>query len=163
MTGMEFSIRPIQRTDNAEVTRIILSVMREMGVTGCGSSSEDPEVQDMYRAYQGEGSAFYVVEASGHVLGCGGIGPLAGGEEGTCELRKMYFLPELRGRGAGRRLLRTCLDAARRGGYDYCYLETQASMKAARSLYEKNGFELLDERMGTTGHFACGTFMGRRL
>nr|WP_322619044.1 GNAT family N-acetyltransferase [Arenimonas daejeonensis] len=47
------------------------------------------------------------------MLGGGGVAPLDGGPEGVCELRKMYFLPELRGRGAGATLMAHCLDAAR--------------------------------------------------
>jgi putative acetyltransferase len=160
---MEYSIRPIAKTDNAAVSRIVRNVMVELGATGCGSSSEDAEIQDMFEAYQGEGSGFYVVEAGGRVLGCGGFGPLPGGPADTCELRKMYFLPELRGQGAGRELLEHCLDEARLAGFGFCYLETRDSMTVAKILYQRHGFELLPERMGDTGHFACGTFMGRKL
>ena len=53
----------------------------------------------MYAAYQSEGAAYYVVELDGKVLGCGGFASLAGGDHLTCELRKMYFKPELRGLG----------------------------------------------------------------
>lgn len=160
---MKYEIRPIEPGDNAEVARIVRNVMTELGATGCGSSSEDPEIEDMYAAYQPPGAAFFVVEARGRVLGCGGVGPLAEGPQGTCELRKMYFLPQLRGQGAGRDLLERCLEAARLAGYDFCYLETRDSMKVARILYEHHGFELLDGRMGNTGHSACQTFMGQKL
>jgi putative acetyltransferase len=117
----------------------------------------------MSAAYSGPGAEFFVIEMDGRVLGCGGFGPLAGGPQGTCELRKMYFLPQLRGKGAGRELLEHCLAEARAAGYDFCYLETRESMAVARILYSHHGFELLDERMGDTGHTACGTFMGQKL
>lgn len=163
IAAMTYTIRPIEPGDNEEVARIVRNVMRELGADDCGSSHEDPEIAGMYEAYQPPGAAFFVVEARGRVLGCGGFGPLPGGPEGTCELRKMYFLPELRGQGAGRDLLERCLEAARVAGYDYCYLETRDSMAVARILYEHHGFELLEERLGDTGHFACRTFMGREL
>lgn len=160
---MSYLIRPIQPRDDEAVASIVRGVMVELGATGCGSSSEDPEVDCMSKAYSGPKAAFYVVEMDGRVAGCGGFGPLAGGPEGTCELRKMYFLRQLRGQGAGRDLLETCIAAAREAGYDFCYLETRESMTIAQILYSHHGFELLPERMGDTGHFACGTFMGRKL
>lgn len=160
---MSYLIRCIEPRDDEAVASIVRRVAVELGATGCGSSSEDPEVQCMSKAYSGPEAAFFVVEMNDRVLGCGGFGPLAGGPEGTCELRKMYFMPQLRGKGAGRDLLETCIASAREAGYDYCYLETRDSMKVAQILYSHHGFELLPERMGDTGHFACGTFMGRKL
>ena len=88
-------------------------------------------------------------------LGCGGIGPLKGGDSRTCELRKMYFLKETRGLGLGAQMLNICLDEARRLGYQECYLETLHRMDRARSLYLKNGFIELSAPKGSTGHGAC--------
>jgi putative acetyltransferase len=160
---MSYQIRLIEPRDDEAVASIVRRVAVELGATGCGSSSEDPEVDGMSAAYSGPGAMFFVVEMDDQVAGCGGFGPLSGGPPGTCELRKMYFLPHLRGKGAGRDLLETCIAAAREAGYDYCYLETRESMKIAKILYSHHGFELLPERLGDTGHFACGTFMGRKL
>ena len=96
------------------------------------------------------------------VVGGGGVGALTG-EPGVCELRKMYFLPEVRGKGAGRRLLETCLAAARDLGYQNCYLETLTGMDAAQRLYESLGFTRLDGAMGATGHFGCDRWYARPL
>ena len=85
-------------------------------------------------------------------------GALDGGPEGVCELRKMYFLPELRGRGAGAALMAQCLDAARKLGHRQVYLETLRGMDAAQKLYERTGFRRLDGPMGATGHFGCNRF-----
>jgi putative acetyltransferase len=145
------------------VARIIREVMTEFGAVGCGYSIGDPEVDDMHAAYQRPGHAFYVVELAGRPLGCGGYGPLQGGAADTCELRKMYFLPQLRGLGAGSALMRRCLEDAFADGYKHCYLETTDNMHQAQRLYEKHGFEYLSERMGATGHSACGTWMARPL
>jgi len=97
------------------------------------------------------------------VLGCGGMGPLAGGGSGVCELRKMYFLPELRRTGMGSALLSTILDAAGEAGYRQCYIETLEHMERARKLYSKYGFRVINSPMGNTGHSGCNSWMVKDL
>jgi len=160
---MSLDIRPIAENDNAVIAEIIRLVMTEFDAVGCGYSINDSEVDDMYSAYAPEGSAFYVVELNGRIMGCGGFGPLTGAEMDTCELRKMYFKAELRGLGVGTKLLKLCLDEAARVGFRHCYLETKGNMKQAQRLYGKHGFKYLDKPMGNTGHSSCGTWMAREL
>ncbi|MGZ3429412.1 MAG: GNAT family N-acetyltransferase, partial [Polyangia bacterium] len=118
----------------------------------------DPEVDHMSAAYARPRSAYFVVTDGDRVIGGGGVAPLENGDERTCELRKMYFLPEARGRGAGAALLQRCLVAARSFGYATCYLETLARMDAARKLYARFGFKPLCAPMGNTGHFSCDSY-----
>lgn len=154
-----YLIRPIRVEDNPAVARIIRQVMTEFGATGCGYSIGDAEVDAMFEAYPAPAAAFFVVESEGKVLGCGGVAPLQGGEPGVCELRKMYFLPELRGSGMGHRLLGIILDAARKAGYSLCYLETLEAMDQARKLYTGHGFVPVCHPLGNTGHTSCNRFM----
>ena len=151
-------IRPIEARDDAAIAAIIRSVMPEFGATGCGFAIGDPEVDWMTRAYTAPRSAYFVVERDGTVEGGGGVAPLAGGDANTCELRKMYFLPTLRGLGAGTMLMTHCLDAARGFGFRHCYLETLTGMDAAMRLYERSGFRRIDAALGDTGHGGCNTF-----
>ena len=153
-----FSIRPIETRDDAAMAAVIRTVMPEFGACGQGFAINDPEVDWMSRAYAEPRSAYFVVERGGVVLGGGGIAPLEGGDEGVCELRKMYFLPALRGAGAGEALMARCLAAARRFGFAQCYLETLTGMNAAMRLYERTGFRRVPEPMGATGHSGCNTF-----
>lgn len=159
----KIDIRLIEKKDNAAIADIIRLVMTEFKAVGCGYSINDSEVDDMYTAYAPDRFAFYVVELNGRILGCGGFGPLAGAEQDTCELRKMYFKSELRGFGVGTKLLNLCLDEAAKAGFRYCYLETMDNMKQAQRLYGKYGFKYLDKPMGETGHSSCGTWMAREL
>ena len=152
---MTFTIRPITAADDAAVAAIIRRVMPEFGADGAGFAIHDPEVGAMSAAYDRPGAAYFVVESAGRVLGGGGVAPLDGGPADTCELRKMYFLPELRGRGFGERVIRHCLDAAREHGYRRCYLETRAGMEAAQKLYARMGFQRTSTALGATGHSAC--------
>lgn len=132
--------------------------MPEFGAGGPGFAIHDPEVDAMHASYAEPRAAYWVVESGGSVKGGAGIGPLGGMPGGICELRKMYFLPELRGLGAGRALMDRCLQTARELGYRQCYIETFTGMDAAQALYLKSGFARISERMGATGHFACNRF-----
>ncbi len=158
-----FSIRPIEPRDDAAVAGIIRTVMPEFGADGPGFAIHDAEVSQMHAAYAKPGAAYFVIERNGRVLGGGGVAALEGSEPSVCELRKMYFLPELRGLGAGQALITHCLDAARSLGYRTCYLETLTHMHAAQALYIKNGFHRIDQAMGNTGHFSCNRFYLRKL
>jgi putative acetyltransferase len=150
-----FHIRPIRRADDAAVARLIRTVMPEFGASGPGFAIHDPEVKAMSSAYQGTRARYYVVERAGDLVGGGGFAPLEGGEDQTCELRKMYFLQQARGAGVGRKLLVRLLDEAARAGFKRCYLETLERMTQARRLYESVGFEPLCAPMGATGHHGC--------
>lgn len=153
------TIRPIAPGDDAAIAAIIRTVMPEFGASGSGFAINDPEVDWMSRAYAGPRSAYFVVEdAGGRVLGGGGVAPLEGGDPGTCELRKMYVLPEGRGRGAGAALMARCLEVARGLGFTCCYLETLTGMDAAMRLYARNGFRRIHGPLGATGHGGCDTF-----
>src|SRR5688572_29352472 len=147
-----YLLRPIETRDDPAIADIIRTVMPEFGATGSGFAINDPEVDWMSRAYAEPRSAYFVVERKGKVIGGGGVAPLAGGDNGTCELRKMYFLPEARGIGAGAAMMDRCLQAAREFGFQQCYLETLRGMDAAKRLYERTGFRRLDAPLGATGH-----------
>jgi putative acetyltransferase len=159
----DFILRRIRPSDNEQVASIIRTVMTEFGAVGEGFSIMDPEVDHMYEAYQTPGHAMYVVEKDARLLGCGGFGPLLGGEARICELKKMYFLPELRGNGMGRKLVSLVLEEARLAGYTQCYLETLCSMRAANALYQKMGFIPLQGALGATGHGGCDAWYLREL
>lgn len=153
-----WTIRPIERRDDARVAAIIRSVMPEFGACGAGFAINDPEVDWMSRAYAAPRSAYFVLDRAGEVLGGGGVAPLAAGPRDTCELRKMYFLPQARGLGAGAAMMERCLAVARGFGFASCYLETLTGMDAAQRLYARSGFRRIDAPMGATGHGGCNTF-----
>ena len=161
---MALTIRPIRREDDAAVAKLIRTVMPEFGAVGPGFAIMDPEVDAMTAAYPAPRAAYYVVtDESGAVVGGGGFAQLVGGAEGTCELRKMYFLPSVRGQGMGEKLVRLCLDGARAAGFSRCYLETLTGMTAAQKLYEKLGFVKQSCAEGATGHSGCDRFYALKL
>jgi putative acetyltransferase len=158
-----FHIRPITVRDDAAMAAVIRTVMPEFGATGPGFAIHDPEVDWMSHAYAAPRSAYFVIERNGHIEGGGGIAPLTGGAADICELRKMYFLPALRGLGAGRALMTQCLDAGRSFGFRQCYIETLTGMDAAQALYLSSGFTRISTPLGGTGHHGCDRFYLRAL
>jgi len=158
-----FYLRPIERHDNPAMAAIIRSVMTSMGACGPGFSINDAEVDQMYEAYTVPGARYVVAVYDGTVVGGAGIAPLLGGDPSTCELRKMYLLPEVRGLGVGRALLTQCLEAACDMGYTQCYIETLASMTTAQQMYERSGFTRIPGALGATGHFSCDVFYVKSL
>lgn len=151
----EFTIRPLRKQDNPQVARVIREVMTEFKAVGDGYSINDPEVDDMFANYRDGRSCYFVIVRQDQVMGGGGIGPLRGGDKSTCELRKMFFRPEARGFGLGKRLLMQLMDEARDRKYKRCYLETLERMTQANELYRRNGFVPLDQPLGKTGHCSC--------
>lgn len=158
------SIRPIRPEDNTQVACIIRTVMTSYGCVGEGFSINDSEVDEMYQAYDNAQSRFFVIaDQDQKIYGCGGIGPLVNGPVDTCELKKMYFYPEVRGLGLGKEMMDLSLAAARELGYKYCYLETVRHMVRANHLYDKYGFEKLARQLGGTGHCGCDTYYKKAL
>lgn len=156
-------IRKIKPSDDPYIRDIIRSVMPEFGASGQGFAIHDAEVSNMFATYTEPRSAYFVCEVNGQITGGGGVAPLKDGDENTCELKKMYFLPAGRGKGLGQRVLSECTKAAKELGFEYCYLETFNTMNDAMKLYEKNGFEKIPGPLGNTGHFSCDIFYRKNL
>lgn len=81
--------------------------------------------------------AFLVGYAGRRPLACGAVRRL---DAETVEIKRMYVVPEERGRGIGRQLLRALESEARRLGALRIVLETGTRQAAARALYESVGF-----------------------
>ncbi len=159
----DIEIRPMAKRENQPLENLLRRVMREFGAIAPGGPSKDDELNDMYGAYSGKRSAFFVAAREETLLGGAGIAPLKGGREKTCELRKMYLVPEARGIGLGRKLLEKCLKTARAKGFQRCYLETLQHMSHARHLYAKFGFRPLEAPLVNTEHSRCDSWAIKEL
>ena len=158
-----WKIREIKTEDNQQVKDLIRSVLVEMGVPKVGTAYEDKALDDMAETYRYQGNIYFVIEENSRIIGGAGIAPLTGLENEICELQKMYFLPDARGRGIGSSMINKCLDFARTEGFEKCYIETLPYMENARKLYSKNGFEEIEKPLGDTGHYNCTVFMIKSL
>jgi ribosomal protein S18 acetylase RimI-like enzyme len=57
------------------------------------------------------------------------------------EMKRLFVLPRLHGKGVGRALVHELLNQARSAGYTKMQLETNIKQKAAQGLYRNIGFE----------------------
>lgn len=163
MTHTDYIIREIETKDNLQIKEIVQSVILEMGAPKVGTAYEDIALENMTEHYNKEKAVYYVIEHNDKVIGGAGIAQLDNFEGNTCELQKMYFLPEARGKGLGSKMISKCLEKAKSFGFEECYLETMPNMIAAKKLYKKNGFTEIDGPMGNTCHYSCDVWMIKKL
>lgn len=161
--SMNTIIRPIEPSDNPVIATIIRDTLREFGANHPGTVYYDPTTDALYELFQKERSVYNIAEINGKIVGGGGIYPTDGLSDDTCELVKMYLLPEARGTGLGSQLIALCLEQAKANGFKKVYLETMTELKAALKVYARMGFTYLDGPMGNSGHFGCPLWMIKEL
>lgn len=73
---------------------------------------------------------------------------ICGQDDGTAGARLRWLIvePEHQGRGLGKLLVRKAVSFCRKAGCRRVWLTTFAGLDAARHIYEKEGFQLLEER-----------------
>ena len=152
-------IRNIKPEDNPALARIVRNTLAEFGANHPGTVYYDPTTDNLFELFQADRARYFVAEVNGSILGGGGIYPTDGLPSDTCELVKMYLLPEGRGFGLGRLLIEKCIAAAKEEGFSNIYLETMPELKKALLVYEKFGFNYLPGPMGNSGHYGCEKWM----
>lgn len=157
-------IREIAPEDNEQVAKVIRKVLIDLGVPKVGTAYADKALDSMFENYNVPRATYFVVVEGNNILGCAGIASLENYDgNDVCELQKMYFLEEVRGKGIGARMMQTCLQKAKDYGFKKVYLETMPYMEAAQKLYKKSGFNYIDAPMGNTGHYSCPVWMLKSL
>jgi GNAT superfamily N-acetyltransferase len=73
-------------------------------------------------------------------VGCGAIKKFS---ENAMEVKRMYILPEQRGKGIATKILMELEAWARELGYEKCVLETGKRQPEAIALYKKNGYKII--------------------
>jgi len=160
----EIQLRSIQPGDDAALATIIRSVLEEFGANKPGTVYYDRETDHLYNLFhQTPRSIYQVAEQNGKIVGGAGVFPTPDLPLGTCELVKMYLLPEARGKGVGKGLILQAFRLAKELGYDSMYLETMPELRTAIGMYEKMGFRYLNGPKGCSGHNGCDIWMEREL
>ncbi len=156
----QITIRQIAEQDNAAIANVIRKTLEEFGANHEGTVYYDDITDSLYQLFSNTpGSVYYVALHQNTVVGGGGIFPSNGLPDDTCELVKMYLLPQVRGIGLGKQLIEKAIDFANATGYQNIYLETMPELKQALKTYQKFGFQYINQPMGNTGHTGCSLWM----
>jgi len=133
----EISFRSATNEDCENVRNLVFGVLREYGLEP-DRGGIDKDLDDIEASYINRGGLFEVLENDeGKLLGTVGLYPF---DKNRIELRKMYFLPDLRGKGIGKKTLKRMIETAKKKGYDQIVLETASVLREAIGLYTKFGF-----------------------
>ncbi|WP_010180777.1 GNAT family N-acetyltransferase [Aquimarina agarilytica] len=102
----------------------------------------DGDEHDFYAQFNKINALQYVVVAyeNDQPISCGAIKQVG---NGSMEVKRMYTLPEYRGKGIATRVLLELEQWAKELSYDQCVLETGKRQPEAIRLYEKNGYQLI--------------------
>lgn len=139
-------IRPVLPTEYADVADLLAPVYL---AEGWADASYEPVMRDT--AHRVEHATVLVALLDGSLVGTCTVA-LSGGPyaettaPGEAAIRMLVTAPEARGNGAGRRLVRACLDAAGEAGCTGVRLWTQVPMTTAIAIYESFGFRRTPDR-----------------
>jgi putative acetyltransferase len=135
-------LRAYVPADRDELTRLIVTTLAEFGFAPDMGGLE-ADLAAIAERYAAPGGTFVIAELDGHVAGSGAV-RARGDDAEVCELKRLYVSPFARGSGLGQRLYDHAEAFARAAGYRRIWLDSSRRFTAARRLYDKNGFVLLE-------------------
>jgi GNAT superfamily N-acetyltransferase len=123
--------------DSADAQALTEAQQAEMRGLYAGEADIGP-AREAHMFEPPDGVFLVLRDGDGRPLGCGGVCRF---DETRAELKRMYVVPEARGRGLGRRLLEELELAASELGYRGVVLETGDRQAEAMGLYASAGYE----------------------
>ena len=132
---VKWQIRPFQPSDQAATQALILTGLAERW--GALDPTRNPDLHDIYASYVAQGSAFFVVEDAGRIIGAGG---LVEEEPGVGRIVRVSVSSGQRGRGIGRAISQHLIAEGRRRGCRTLLVETNDDWHSALQLYRSCGF-----------------------
>jgi GNAT superfamily N-acetyltransferase len=142
MPDAELVISP-EAFDSPGVQSIVLAALDEFDhLYGAGNRGAHDIKTDDFNPPQG---VYLVARSDDHLAGGVGIRPIVDPELCIGEVKRLWVRPDLRRSGIARRLMDAALAAALARGYRELYLETGPRQPAARQLYERLGWERVDD------------------
>jgi putative acetyltransferase len=146
-------IRPLKVSEVEAAKQVITTVCFEF----FGQAPvEFEDMDDIQSQYSDDAGTFLVLTDEDKIVGTGALRRL---DNCTCELKRMWFLKECRGRGWGKEMAQLLLKYAKEKGYQRVRLDTSPNLEQAVALYEKLGFQ----RIESYHDGPCSIFMEKAL
>jgi len=143
-------IKRIELDQAPQVKQVILNCIIELNLWKPAATFEEIEqeldrlnefkdLSDIETIYFNNNGTFLVLLDNQKVVGSGGIKKI---DEDTCEVKRVFFAKEYRGRGLGSQMMHQLLDFAKTHGYKKIRLDilNPTAQSAAVTLYKKLGF-----------------------
>ena len=139
MIYKEFIIRPVKNEDIFSIKNVVFGVLQEYNLKP-SEGGKDNDLNDIEKSYFDNNGYFGVAVDmnTNDIVGTFGLYPVT---NEICELRKMYLLKHVRGKGLGQCILNYAIEIAKKNHYKKIVLETISPLKEAISLYRNNGFK----------------------
>lgn len=101
----------------------------------------DAEMADLPKMYNQKDGGLFIAYINNAPVGIAGLRRFSASD---AEVKRMFVKDTAKGMGIGKQLLRTCIETARKLGYQTIKLDTAAFMHAAIKLYTDHGFVEID-------------------
>lgn len=127
----------LKRTDSEDKDFIQLVALLDQDL-----AQRDGEDHAFYAQFNSISALKHTIVAylDGEAVGCGAIKAMA---DNVMEVKRMYVLPEFRGKSIATIVLRELEHWAMELGYQKCVLETGKRQPEAIALYQKNGYQVI--------------------
>lgn len=156
-------LRKVEKSDNEILAQLIRAIFDELDAPKCGTVYSDPKTDTLFENFQEPKAVLWIAEENNEIVGCCGVYPTEGLPENCAELVKFYLLAQSRCKGIGKELMCKTIESAKELGYKQLYLESLPQFASAVLMYEKQGFWMLDQPLGDSGHTSCTIWMLKNL
>ena len=132
-----YVIAQANMSDLADVTALFRAYAAGLPVN-LGPQGFERELAELPGAYGPPQGALLLARGDdGTALGCAALRPI---DDATCEVKRLYVRPRMRGSRLGKALVGAIIDRARELRYREIKLDTLEHMQAAIALYRSFGF-----------------------
>jgi ribosomal protein S18 acetylase RimI-like enzyme len=133
-------VKIIQATtkESIEYAKTLIREYAESLEFDLGFQNFDQEMDNFPGQYALPTGRLYIAMDTNQPVGCVALRDLG---DGICEMKRLYVIPNYRGKHVGRLLAKTVIKAAGELGYDRMRLDTIPSMMQANVLYKALGFK----------------------
>jgi tRNA pseudouridine38-40 synthase len=136
--NMEFIIEKALKKDSEIVKELFIKYQENLGISLCFQNF-DEELERFSEIYGEPNGTILLAKDRGIPVGIVALKKL---EEGICEMKRLFVIPEYQGYGIGRQLAEKLLEIAKSLGYKKIKLDTLERLKSAVGLYKSLDFNV---------------------